>query len=129
MCGVVPLVFPLLPLTHPLPKVCREWEDAAAEAEQRAGVRTVVLRTGIVLASDGGALGKMLPVFEIFAGGPLGGWWEGRCLLGAAGSGAPSHTACVQGTALLAACCTSPVLDGRSTARVSLSTCSPHSVC
>ena len=28
--------------------------------------------TGIVLAKEGGALGKMLPVFNIFAGGPLG---------------------------------------------------------
>lgn len=32
----------------------------------------VVLRIGIVLAPEGGALAKMLPVFNIFAGGPLG---------------------------------------------------------
>ena len=31
-------------------------------------VRTVIVRTGIVLARDGGALGKMLPVFQLFAG-------------------------------------------------------------
>lgn len=37
-----------------------------------AGVRVVVVRTGIVLARDGGALAKLLPSFEIFAGGPLG---------------------------------------------------------
>jgi len=32
----------------------------------------VIVRSGIVLAREGGALGKMLPVFQIFAGGPLG---------------------------------------------------------
>ncbi|KAK9825130.1 hypothetical protein WJX81_001833 [Elliptochloris bilobata] len=51
-----------------LAEVCREWE---AEA-QRSPTRTVIVRTGIVLAKEGGALGKMLPVFNIFAGGPLG---------------------------------------------------------
>ena len=51
-----------------LADVCREWEAAAARAE----TRLVVLRTGIVLAKEGGALGRMIPVFSIFAGGPLG---------------------------------------------------------
>lgn len=51
-----------------LAEVCRDWEAAAAGAQ----TRTVVLRTGIVLARDGGALAKMIPVFSIFAGGPLG---------------------------------------------------------
>jgi NAD dependent epimerase/dehydratase family enzyme len=32
----------------------------------------VIIRTGIVLARDGGALARMLPSFELFAGGPLG---------------------------------------------------------
>ena len=32
----------------------------------------VVVRSGIVLAKEGGALGRMLPVFQLFAGGPLG---------------------------------------------------------
>ncbi len=45
------------------------WRTQAAD---QLGVRTAILRIGIVLASDGGALGKMLPVFQIFAGGPLG---------------------------------------------------------
>ena len=35
-------------------------------------MQRVLLGTGIVLAKEGGALGKMLPVFNIFAGGPLG---------------------------------------------------------
>jgi NAD dependent epimerase/dehydratase family enzyme len=35
-------------------------------------VRVVLLRTGIVLARDGGVLAKMLPIFGLFAGGPLG---------------------------------------------------------
>ncbi|PSC67365.1 epimerase family SDR39U1 chloroplastic-like isoform X2 [Micractinium conductrix] len=51
-----------------LAEVCREWEAAASTAQ----ARTVVLRTGIVLAKEGGALGRMVPVFSIFAGGPLG---------------------------------------------------------
>ncbi|KAI7841523.1 hypothetical protein COHA_004695 [Chlorella ohadii] len=51
-----------------LAEVCREWEAAAEEAQ----TRVVILRTGIVLAKEGGALGRMIPVFSIFAGGPLG---------------------------------------------------------
>lgn len=54
-----------------LSEVCRSWESAA-QAASAAGVRVVVLRIGIVLAPEGGALAKMLPVFQIFAGGPLG---------------------------------------------------------
>ncbi|MEW5306516.1 MAG: hypothetical protein WDW36_008974 [Sanguina aurantia] len=54
-----------------LSQVCREWEAAATEAEA-LGVRVCLMRTGIVLAREGGALGKMLPVFQVFAGGPLG---------------------------------------------------------
>ncbi|BDA50894.1 Epimerase family protein SDR39U1 homolog, chloroplastic [Coccomyxa sp. Obi] len=52
-----------------LAEVCRDWE---AEAQKAKSQRTVIFRTGIVLAREGGALGKMLPVFNIFAGGPLG---------------------------------------------------------
>lgn len=48
-----------------LAEICREWEAAAQEAK---GIRVVMLRTGIVLAKEGGALGRMLPVFQIFAG-------------------------------------------------------------
>ncbi len=48
-----------------------EWERLAREAEGH-GVRTVVMRIGVVLGRDGGALEKMLLPFRMFAGGPLG---------------------------------------------------------
>lgn len=51
--------------------ICREWEAAAAEAE-RAGIRTVTLRTSVVLAKNGGALAKMITPFRWGVGGRLG---------------------------------------------------------
>jgi uncharacterized protein len=51
-----------------LANLSRQWE---AEA-QRAPVRSVQVRTGIVLSAKGGALGKMLPPFKAFVGGPIG---------------------------------------------------------
>ena len=85
--------------------MCREWE---AEANKAQVSRVVILRTGeqlvcrlssrvarldwapcsgIVLDRTAGALGKMLPVFSVFAGGPLGTgqqWfsWVHRCVSG-----------------------------------------------
>ena len=59
-----------------LAAVCREWEAAADLAE---GVRTVKLRTGLVLDPTGGALGKMLPLFRFGLGGKMGNgkqWWS-----------------------------------------------------
>jgi hypothetical protein len=59
-----------------LAAVCREWEAAADLA---VGVRTVKLRTGLVLDPTGGALGKMLPLFRLGLGGKLGNgkqWWS-----------------------------------------------------
>ncbi|MFZ9100531.1 MAG: TIGR01777 family oxidoreductase, partial [Candidatus Planktophila sp.] len=59
-----------------LAAVCREWEAAADLAH---GVRTVKLRTGLVLDPTGGALGKMLPLFRLGLGGKLGNgkqWWS-----------------------------------------------------
>jgi uncharacterized protein (TIGR01777 family) len=50
--------------------VCREWEAAAAPARARA--RVVLLRTGVVLAREGGALPKLARPFKLFAGGPIG---------------------------------------------------------
>jgi uncharacterized protein (TIGR01777 family) len=53
-----------------LPEVCLAWEKAAALAEEH-GVRTVVVRTGIVLGRNGGALAKMLLPFRMGVGGPV----------------------------------------------------------
>ena len=54
-----------------LADVCREWEDATRAASD-AGIRTVNMRTGLVLSAKGGALGKMLPPFKLGLGGRLG---------------------------------------------------------
>jgi uncharacterized protein (TIGR01777 family) len=54
-----------------LAKLCQDWEAAAAPAAA-AGVRTVAVRSGIVLSSAGGALGKVLPLFRAGLGGRLG---------------------------------------------------------
>jgi len=54
-----------------LGRTCVEWEEASAAVEA-LGVRRPVLRTGLVLARDGGALAKMLLPFRLFAGGPVG---------------------------------------------------------
>ena len=59
-----------------LSAVCREWEGAADLAGE---VRTVKLRTGLVLDPTGGALGRMLPLFRFGLGGKLGSgkqWWS-----------------------------------------------------
>jgi uncharacterized protein (TIGR01777 family) len=53
-----------------LATVCKDWEAAANTAGDRT--RVVLLRTGIVLDRQGGALPKMLPPFYLFAGGPIG---------------------------------------------------------
>ena len=53
-----------------LATLCQEWEAAAGEAA--AVTRVGLLRTGIVLDRQGGALPKMLPPFMLFAGGPIG---------------------------------------------------------
>ena len=54
-----------------LAEVCEAWEGELAAVEA-LGVRTVALRTGVVLSPAGGALAKMLPAFMIGAGGRLG---------------------------------------------------------
>lgn len=53
-----------------LAQVCQTWE-AEAQKVKEAGVRLVILRNGIVLG-NGGALAKMIPPFQMFAGGPIG---------------------------------------------------------
>jgi uncharacterized protein (TIGR01777 family) len=54
-----------------LPDVCRDWE-AATKAAADAGIRTVQMRTGVVLSPKGGALGKMLTPFKMGVGGRIG---------------------------------------------------------
>ena len=53
-----------------LANLCKKWEDAAHEKPFFS--RLVIFRIGIVLEAEGGALGKMLPVFKIGLGGPIG---------------------------------------------------------
>ncbi|MCT2547685.1 TIGR01777 family oxidoreductase [Streptomyces sp. NBC_00257] len=54
-----------------LPSVCVEWEAATAAA-QEAGVRTVHARTGLVVGREGGAWGRLFPLFRAGLGGRLG---------------------------------------------------------
>jgi len=54
-----------------LGRLVRDWEAAAAPARD-AGIRTVALRFGVVLSPRGGALARMLPLFRLGLGGPLG---------------------------------------------------------
>ena len=59
------------PGTGLLADLCVEWEGEAFRATDY-GVRTVCLRTSMVLGKDGGALPKMLLPFQLFMGGPIG---------------------------------------------------------
>lgn len=66
------------PGTGFLAEVCQEWE-ASAQPAVDAGIRTVFLRTTMVLDRSGGALGKMLPLFKLGLGGRMGTgrqWWS-----------------------------------------------------
>ena len=59
-----------------LSTVCREWE---AVADLAPSIRTIKLRTGLVLDPTGGALGRMIPLFKFGLGGKLGSgkqWWS-----------------------------------------------------
>ncbi|KAK4491429.1 hypothetical protein RD792_002178 [Penstemon davidsonii] len=53
-----------------LSEVCREWEASALRVDK--DVRIALIRIGVVLGKEGGALAKMIPLFKLFAGGPLG---------------------------------------------------------
>jgi uncharacterized protein (TIGR01777 family) len=55
-----------------LAAVCAAWEREA-EAASELGIRVVRIRTAVVLAAGGGALGKMLPFFRLGIGGPVAG--------------------------------------------------------
>jgi len=54
-----------------LADICRDWEQEALAARE-ADIRTVLLRTGVVLHPRSGALGQMLPLFKLGGGGVLG---------------------------------------------------------
>ena len=54
-----------------LADVCSKWEESTLEAE-RAGIRVVHARTGIVLSTSGGLLKRLLPIFKLGLGGCIG---------------------------------------------------------
>ena len=59
-----------LPGDDYLANLCKEWESIATDKPK--ATRLLIIRIGIVLAKDGGALGKMLPIFRAGLGGPIG---------------------------------------------------------
>lgn len=54
-----------------LATVCKDWEAEALKAKD-VGLRVTIVRTGVVIGKNGGALKKMLPIFKLGAGGPVG---------------------------------------------------------
>ncbi|NMO14706.1 TIGR01777 family protein [Pyxidicoccus fallax] len=69
--GAEPLTEESAPGDDFLAQVCRGWEAEAMRAREW-GIRTAVVRMGVVLHPEGGALHKMLPPFRMGAGGPVG---------------------------------------------------------
>jgi uncharacterized protein (TIGR01777 family) len=59
------------PATDFMAKICVDWEKAA-QAATAHGARVVMVRIGVVLDPNGGALQKMLTPFKMFVGGPVG---------------------------------------------------------
>ncbi|MDR5616086.1 TIGR01777 family oxidoreductase [Arsenophonus sp.] len=60
-----------MPHTEFTHKLCQKWESLALEAESDK-TRVCLLRTGVVLAKEGGVLKKLLPIFKAGLGGPIG---------------------------------------------------------
>ncbi|NTU62382.1 MAG: TIGR01777 family protein [Chloroflexi bacterium] len=54
-----------------LASVCQDWEASTAELDS-LGIRRPIIRTGVVLSKNGGALPKMLMPIKMFVGGPIG---------------------------------------------------------
>lgn len=52
-------------------RLCQEWE-LSTERVELSGVRRVIARTGIVLSDHGGALGRLILPYKLYAGGPFG---------------------------------------------------------
>jgi len=59
------------PGTGFLAEVCKEWEQSTKAAEA-GGVRVILARLGVILSKNGGALQKMLPIFQLGGGGVIG---------------------------------------------------------
>ncbi|OGN75960.1 MAG: TIGR01777 family protein [Chloroflexi bacterium GWB2_49_20] len=55
-----------------LADICIKWEESSNGLES-LGIRRVVIRTGVVLSKNEGALNRMLIPFKLFVGGPIGG--------------------------------------------------------
>jgi uncharacterized protein (TIGR01777 family) len=54
-----------------LGEICLKWEQMADRFEE-SGIRTVKIRTGVVLSGSGGALGRIIPIVRMGIGSPLG---------------------------------------------------------
>jgi uncharacterized protein len=54
-----------------LATVSMDWEREALLGEKK-GIRVAIMRFGVVLGKNGGALAKMIPAYKSFAGGPIG---------------------------------------------------------
>ena len=59
-----------------LAEVCKAWE-ASSQPVEELGVRRAVIRTGVVLSKNEGALPRLLLLFRLFVGGPLGSGKQG----------------------------------------------------
>lgn len=53
-----------------LASLCEDWEKKAHEAPD--SIRKLIVRVGVVLGAEGGALSKLLPLFKLGLGGPVG---------------------------------------------------------
>jgi len=70
--GSEPIDENFIPSHHDFPnRVCAHWEELAQQATS-LGCRVCIMRIGLVLGTQGGALAKMLPAYWCGLGGPLG---------------------------------------------------------
>lgn len=53
-----------------LADVCQQWENATTGIS--SSIRKVIIRIGVVMGTDGGALARLLPIFKLGGGGPIG---------------------------------------------------------
>jgi uncharacterized protein len=54
-----------------LAQICKKWEEPTYKADEK-GIRRINMRMGLVLSTKEGYLGKLLPAYKLFVGGPLG---------------------------------------------------------